>query len=49
LEHLTKQFLKIYEVEIAKVLGSLGASIERYKQASSSKPSEKFHDVEMSL
>jgi gas vesicle protein len=29
LEHLTEQFLKSYEVEIAQVLGSLGTSIDR--------------------
>jgi hypothetical protein len=29
LEHLTEQFLKSYEVEIAQVLGNLGNSIVR--------------------
>jgi hypothetical protein len=28
---MTEQFLKIYEVEIAQVLGRLGASIDRDK------------------
>jgi hypothetical protein len=55
LEHLTEQFLKSYEVEIAQVLGSLGASIDRDKpeeyqeRASSSKPAENFPDIEMSF
>ena len=54
-EHMTEQFLKIYEEEIAQVLGSLGASIERDKskenqeRASSSNPAENFLDIEMSF
>jgi gas vesicle protein len=57
LEHLTEQFLKSYEVEIAQVLGSLGTSIDRdtnkpeeyQERASSSKPAEDFPDIEMSF
>ena len=57
LSHLTKQFMKSYEVEIAQVLGSLGTSIDRGtnnpekypEQASSSKPAEYFPDIEMSF
>jgi hypothetical protein len=49
--------MKSYEVEIAQVLGSLGTSIDRGtnnpgkcpEQASSSKPIEKFPDIEMSF
>jgi hypothetical protein len=55
LEHLTKQFMKSYEVEIAQVLGILGTSIDRGtnnpekcpEQASSSKPVEYFPDIEI--
>jgi hypothetical protein len=57
LGHLTKQFLKSYEVEIAQVLGSLGTSISRdtnrpeeYQVPTSpSNPAEDFPDIEMSL
>ena len=57
LEHLTEQFMKSYEVEIAQVLGSLGTSIDRgtnnlekfLEQASSSKLVEDFFDIEMSF
>jgi len=55
LGHLTEKFLKIYEVEIAQVLGSLGTSInkdtsrpkEYQVSTSSSKPSKDFPDIEM--
>jgi hypothetical protein len=52
---MTEQFLKSYEEEIAQVLGSLGASIDRDKskeyqeRASSSNPAENFPDIEMSF
>jgi hypothetical protein len=57
LGHLIEQFLKIYEVEIAQVLGSLGTSIDRdtnkpkeyQEQASSSKPVEYFPNIEISF
>jgi hypothetical protein len=57
LEHLTEQFLKSYEVEMAQVLGSLGTSIDKGtnnteecpEQASSSKPDEDFPDIEMTF
>jgi hypothetical protein len=55
LDHLTEQFMKSYEVEIAQVFGSLGTSIDRgtnntekfLEQASSSKRVEDFPDIEM--
>jgi hypothetical protein len=57
LSHLTEQFMKSYEVEIAQVLGSLGTSLDRGtnnpeihpEQPSSSKPVEDFPDIEMSF
>jgi hypothetical protein len=57
LGHLTEQFLKIYEVEIAQVLGSLETSMDRdtnkpeehQERASSSKLSKDFPDIEMSF
>ena len=57
MEHLTKQFLKIYEVEIGQVLGVLGTLISRdtnrpeenQAPTSSSSLVEYFPDTEMSL
>jgi len=52
---MIEQCLKSYEEEIAQVLGSLGASIDKYKskgyqeQASSSNPTKNFPDIEMSF
>jgi hypothetical protein len=56
-KHLTKHFLKSYEIEMAQVLGNLGTSTDKGKNnlekdlepGSSSKLAEDFPDIEMSF
>ena len=55
MEHLTKQFFKNYEVEMAQVLGNLGTSVtkdtskyeEHQAPTSSSNPALDLPDIEM--